>query len=30
MIGYADVVRHVAATLVFMAVTLLAVAQLTS
>ena len=30
MIGYADVVRHVAATLVFMGVTLLAVAQLTS
>jgi hypothetical protein len=28
MIGYADVVRHVAATLTFMAVTLVAVSQL--
>ena len=30
MIGYADVVRHVMATLAFMVVTLLAVAQLSS
>lgn len=30
MTGYADVVRHVAATLMFMTVTLLAVAQFTS